>query len=158
MDRIHRVSPDPVAVSATALAVIVCVASLMNDPYTYGHIGGEYMQFGSDLRPVPVYAWQRWYSAALVLLLGVGIGQICAGSMLALLTFILEGSMYLGVNIWYAFRDGLDARMLVGDQGSPVPGNVTLLGIVTRVALLIAVFMMRRRYLPTGQRHKLERV
>lgn len=103
------------------------------------------MQFGADLEPVPMYHWQRWYTGALLILLCAGTVQLFFGLIRpALLTFSAEAAFFLAVNLLYVHRDSLATRALVGDEGSALPAEVTLLGATCR-AVMIALLLIAQR-------------
>jgi hypothetical protein len=146
MPRILRASRDGFVVAlVVAVAVIVSLICFAKDPYSYGHMGGEYMQFGADLEPVPMYYWQRWYTGALLVMLCAGTALLFLGwKRRALLTFSLEAACFVAVNIIYVYRDSWATRALIGDEGSALPVEVTILGIVSR-AFVIALLLIAHR-------------
>jgi hypothetical protein len=132
-------------VAATTVLVAIILLFLWSDPYSHGHIGGEYAVFTRDFTQLRPYPWQIGASVFLTLFLGWGLVQVFRSRpRSAMVLFAAEGVTFLVLNLLYVFRDGLQVRATSGDQGDALAAEVTLTGMVLRVILLLVVIQCCR--------------
>jgi hypothetical protein len=141
LQRRDRVQNRTLAAAAAALIVLLAL-----DRYSYGHIGGEIFSFGPRMEVLPEYVWQRWATAALVLLLLAAVVALWRGSWVTSARLVgSEALLFVALNLAYLFRDGLSTRGFVGYEGNPQSLVVTVLGLLLRMALMLVLIRTRRK-------------
>lgn len=129
-----------VGVAATTVLVATISYFLWSDPYSHGHIGGEYAVFTRDFSQLRPYPWQIGASIVLTIFMGCGMVQVFRNRpKSAMFLFAAEGVFFLVLNLLYVVRDGLQVRATSGDQGDALAAEVTLTGMVLRVILLLVI-------------------
>lgn len=125
------------------LRVLLFAASLLllMDPYTFGRMGGDEHAF------TRVY----WQSAVA----GISFGLLVAVTLWlsshvrsATRAAVAELAVFAVANVIYIARDGFDARMYAGYEGSPIPLATFVVGILIRGVALFLLFRNLR-----GQHH-----
>jgi hypothetical protein len=111
----------------TASLVMILVAALVLDPYTYGSAGGD-RSLGA------FYPWQMMATVLLIVLLSGAAIQKTRPRTLKLL--LCELTAYLALNTAYISRDGLVTRATVGNYGYYLPGFLIVLGLLVRLFLI----------------------
>lgn len=129
-----------VGVAATTVLVTTILFFLWSDPYSHGHIGGEYAVFTRDFTQLRPHPWQIGASVVLTIFMGCGLVQVFRRRpRSAMILFAAEGVLFLVLNLLYVFRDSLQVRATSGDQGDALAAEVTLTAMVIRVILLLVV-------------------
>lgn len=126
--------------------IVTAVALFALDPYSWGRVGGEHLNFGPRMQDVPVHRWQIWATVVLIALLIAAAALAIRQRYRDLLAVLMvEATLFLALNVIYVLRDGMEIRGYVGYDLSPSPLRAAAAGLLARVALVVALGLVARR-------------